>query len=138
MLLLFFFLFCHSYKNPQGLITFDDIFDGRYKQALSAAGCNIANNHPCVIFHHPSSGIQPWMRHVKVKEDLPVAICTRHMFETTARQLLRENPRVQFVYGLDVTGLLFEDGGGAEAGQQQRVTGAYTVWSGRAYWDAPA
>lgn len=107
-------------------MTYDAIFNGQYKQALCVAGCNMTNNHPNVVFHHPASGIQPWLRHVKVKEDIPVAICTRHMFETTARKLLNENsraPAVQFVYGLGVTGLRFEGGGGAEAGRQQRVTG---------------
>lgn len=40
------------------------------------------------------------------------------MFEATARKLLGKNPRVQFVYGLDVTGLLLEDGGVPETAQQ--------------------
>lgn len=78
--------------------------------------------------HHPASGIQAWLRHNPVKENITVAICTRHMFETTARKLLGKNPRVQFVYGLDVTGLLFEDGGVPET-SQQRVTGELACYT---------
>lgn len=44
----------------------------------------------------------PWM-------SLHRLLCAfRHLFETTARQLLSDNPRVQFVYGATVSGLLFE------------------------------
>jgi hypothetical protein len=97
--------------HPQGLFAYDEVFDGRFIQALADSGGNLTTQYPSIVMHHPASGIQPWLRHNPVKENITVAICTRHMFETTARKLLGGNPRVQFVYGLGVTGLLFEDGG---------------------------
>jgi hypothetical protein len=39
-----------------------------------------------------------------------VAPC-RHLFETTARKLLADNPRAEFVYGVTATGLVFGEEG---------------------------
>lgn len=38
------------------------------------------------------------------------AIASRHLFETTARQLVSGNPHVEFGYGAMVAGLVFDDG----------------------------
>lgn len=108
--------------HPQGLQTYDDFFDGRFSKGLAAAGGNLTNHYPCAIMHHPASGIKPWLRNPALKkENIPVAICTRHVFETTARQLVAENPKVQFVYGQGVTGLLMSEREGSDV--PQRVTG---------------
>lgn len=47
----------------------------------------------------------------------------RHLFETTARRLLADNPRVEFVYGVTVTGLLF-DGDGTQAAEAEAEAAA--------------
>ncbi len=101
--------FCLLAPTLQGLQTLDAIFDGRYSTTLQASGGRIIDMLQNILGHHPASGLGPWMRRGKDNVTPPIlmALCTRHLFETTARKLLAENPRVQFRYGAPVTGLLF-------------------------------
>jgi hypothetical protein len=87
----------------------DAIFEGRYSTTLQASGGRIIDMLTHILAHHPASGLGPWLRRGPIKgtDPLPFAMCTRHMFETTAYKLVDENPRVQFRYGATVTGLLF-------------------------------
>lgn len=97
----------------QGLRTLDTIFAGRYSTALQASGGHIIDMLQHVLAHHPVSGPGPWLRHTPPQaaaaEPIYTALGTRHLFETTARNLLSDNPRVEFLYGTSVAGLLFED-----------------------------
>jgi hypothetical protein len=90
----------------QGLQTLDAIFEGRYSTTLQASGGRIVDMVKSSLFHH-SSGLRPWLRPVKGTGPIYMAQCTRHLFETTARKLVADNPRVQFRHGASVTGLLF-------------------------------
>jgi hypothetical protein len=67
------------------------------------------------------------MRHIPVKEPIVMGLCSRHLFETTARQLLCEEPGVEFVYGVSVTGLEFAGtaaaAAAAAAGRQVHAAG---------------
>lgn len=91
----------------QGLQLYDDIFDGRFSTALKRAGGKVVNQFESYILCHPATGLQPWLHTADIKQPIPVAIATRHLFESTARGLLSEDPRVEFKYGKVVTGLLF-------------------------------
>lgn len=60
---------------------------------------------------HPISGYVPWLRNTAPKEQAYSVSCTRHLLETTTRKLLADNPRVEFMYGASVAGLVFEGEG---------------------------
>lgn len=56
------------------------------------------------------------------------------MFETTARKLVCENPRVEFIYAATVSGLLFDGQGcdhaaAAGHGKGTQLNKAVTGWS---------
>lgn len=55
----------------------------------------------------------------------------RHLFETTARKLVSENPRVEFSYGTTVTGLLFEGNDKGDNGCQGDSAAAAAAGAGR-------
>lgn len=118
-----------SRQQHQGLTLYDQVFDGRFQKALQSNGAIIDNMLDCTIFHHPASGQQPWLRGMPAQA-IPAVFCSRHVFETTARQLLADNPRVRFVYGASVSGLVFEEqqeqdsGSNGNAGPHKAVTGA--------------
>lgn len=108
----------------QGLMTYDDIFDGKFTPMLAAGGGNITTHHQGIIFHHPSTGLRPWLRHIPLHNgEIPAAFCTRHLFETCTRKLVMENPKIQFQYGVVVSGLQigWQEPGGDEAAKH--VTG---------------
>jgi hypothetical protein len=94
---------------PQGLLTLDAIFEGSYSTTLQASGGRIVDMLQHCLGHHPASGIGPWLRHGPINGNNPIymALCTRHLFETTASKLVADNPRVRFQFGASVTGLLF-------------------------------
>src|SRR5690348_12741906 len=102
----------------QGLQTLDAIFDGRYSTILQASGGHIINMLQSRLAHHPASGLGPWLRPGPGEDAPPIhmALCTRHLFETTAYKLVSDNPRVKMRCGTPVTGLLF--------GEQSRNPGA--------------
>jgi hypothetical protein len=53
------------------------------------------------------------------------------LFETTARKLLSENPRVEFLYGTTVTGLLFDgEHGGGDGAAAAAATAAAAAGTG--------
>lgn len=98
----------------QGLQLFDEIFAGDFSKLLQAAGARLVDHYDSSIIHHPRIGLKPLLRHIQAKEPNTGALCTRHLFESTARKLASDNPRVQFVYGASVAGLVFgEEGEGA-------------------------
>lgn len=109
----------------QGLCAYDDIFQGRFTKALIAAGANVVPLYGSYLFCHPISGYLPWLRNTTPKEQAYSAICTRHLLETTTRKLLADNPRVEFMYGASVTGLVFEgeEVGGVVAASADRTGG---------------
>jgi hypothetical protein len=82
---------------------------------------------------HPQYGC--WMPHNKSAAPVSTAFCTRHVFESTARHLVAENERVEFVYGAKAVGLQFEeaaaaaaaDAGGPSSQQQKAVTGGLSL-----------
>jgi hypothetical protein len=55
-----------------------------------------------------------------------MGLCSRHLFETTARKELCQEPGVEFVYGVSVTGLEFS-GTAAAAAAGRQVHGAAEV-----------
>jgi hypothetical protein len=103
---------------------YDDIFDGQFTPMLAAGGATMTTQHQSVIFHHPSTGLQPWLRNIPLqKGEIPVAFCTRHLFETSARKLVMEILKVEFKYGVVVAGLQFEGQESGGGGPDKRVTG---------------
>jgi hypothetical protein len=109
----------------QGLMMYDDIFDGKFTPMLAAAGANMTTNHKGIIFHHPATGSKPWLRNIPLcNGELPAAFCTRHLFETSTRKLVMENPKVDFKYGVTVAGLqIKEQESGSADGPDKHVTG---------------
>jgi hypothetical protein len=81
---------------------------------------------------HPQFGC--WISRNASAAPVQIAFCTRHLFESTARQLVAGNKRVELVYGAKAVGLQLEDvqsagGAAAAAGRsqplpQKAVTGA--------------
>jgi hypothetical protein len=115
-----------------GLKSLDNIFSGRYSTALTAAGAPMLDLFYNARLVHPQYGC--WIGTNATAQPQKVAFCTRHLFESTARQLVAGNARVELVYAAKVTGLQFEDatsaagGAAAAAGSgpapQKAVTGA--------------
>lgn len=131
----------------------DEIFEGRFSKALQAAGANIVNHHASAIVHHPASGVQPWLHHQTAgTEPVHVAMCTRHLFETTVRQLVSDNPKISISTGASVAGLVFEGdaGGGGDGtagaaaaaddvgGDGKAVTGGCLRGGGHVLWESKA
>lgn len=69
--------------------TLDAIFEGRYCTTLEASSGRIIDMLQHIVAHHPASGLGPWLRRGSMKgtDPIPFAMCTRHMFETTAYKL---------------------------------------------------
>jgi hypothetical protein len=69
--------------------------------------------------------------HLSDKEPAPLAFCSRHLFESTARKLVTDNPKVHFLYGTTVAGLVFGGGhacvAGGAAGDKPAAPAAATV-----------
>jgi hypothetical protein len=113
-----------------GLKSLDNIFSGRYSTALAAAGAPMLDLFKNARLVHPQFGC--WIGRNASAAPVRVAFCTRHLFESTARQLVAGNTRVDLVYGAKAVGLQLEDaqpaGGAAAAGShptpQKAVTGA--------------
>jgi hypothetical protein len=117
-------------SHLQGLQLFDEIFDGRYSKHLQAAGARIVDHYKSALIHHPKIGLKPLLRHIPAKEPNTGALCTRHLFESTARKLVADNPRVQFLYGASVTGLVFEEEGADKAAAADGDSAHRTVTGG--------
>jgi hypothetical protein len=115
----------------QGLQLFDEIFGGRYSKHLQAAGARIVDHYKSALIHHPKMGLKPLLRHIPAKEPNTGALCTRHLFESTARKLVADNPRVQFMYGASVTGLVFGEEGADKAAAADDDAAHKTVTGGR-------
>jgi len=95
----------------QGLQLYQEIFNGQFCPSLVASGGHLGNAVDEAVLHHPATGLQPWLRGIPTKHPIMAASATRHLFETTARRLVSDNPRVTFMYAAAVTGLLFEEQG---------------------------
>jgi len=99
----------HTPLCMQGLQLYEEIFKGQFCPSLVASGGHLVNAVDEIVVHHPATGMQPWLRGIPTKQPIMAAIATRHLFETTARKVVSDNPRVTFMYAAAVTGLLFEE-----------------------------
>lgn len=116
----------------QGFQLYEEVFKGQFCPRLVASGGHLVNATEEAVVHHPATGMQPWLRGFPTKQPIMAATATRHLFESTARSLVSDNPRVTFMYAAAVTGLLFgeqECGAAAAAGDnpcpedRKQVTG---------------
>lgn len=112
-----------------GLASLNRIFGGRYSPALEAAGTPMLQLFKHARLVHPTYGC--WLPRNASAAPVATAFCTRHLFESTARQLVAGNERIELVYGAKAVGLQFEEEAGAAAAaaepstrRQKLVTGA--------------
>ncbi|WIA20116.1 hypothetical protein OEZ85_005967 [Tetradesmus obliquus] len=103
-----------------GLASLNRIFGGRYSPALEAAGTPMLQLFKHARLVHPTYGC--WLPRNASAAPVATAFCTRHMFESTARQLVAGNERVEFVHGAKAVGLQFEEDAGAAAAAAEPST----------------
>jgi len=107
---------CHTPLCMQGLQLYEEFFKGQFCSSLVASGGHLVNAVNEAVVHHPATGMQPWLRGIPTKQPIMAATATRHLFESTARKLVSDNPQVTFMYAATVTGLLFEQQAFLETG----------------------
>jgi hypothetical protein len=72
-----------------GLASLNRIFGGRYNLALAAAGAPMLELFTHARLVHPKYGC--WLPRNASASLVETAFCTRHLFESTARQLVAGN-----------------------------------------------
>jgi hypothetical protein len=108
----------------KGLLTLDDMFEGRLIPALRQSGAVLSDVVTAFTNYHPAGG--RWaLPAVAAKGPVLMGQATRHVVESVTRQLLQQSvPEgvVEVLDGTAVTGLLLEQGDGSEAARP-RITG---------------
>jgi hypothetical protein len=112
--------------SGKGLLTLDDLFEGRFIAALQQSGAVLSDVVTNFRSAHPAGGL--WAQPaVPAKGPVVMGQATRHLVESVTRQLLQGAPGVEVLDNTTVTGLLLQQHSneqGKEAGSvTQRVVG---------------
>lgn len=112
----------------KGLLTLDDLFEGRFIPALEQSGAVLSDVVTRFTNYHPAGG--RWaLPAAAAKGPVLMGQATRHVVESVTRQLLQQSVPEGVVEVLDstaVTGLLLEQGDGGEA--RPRIAGAFPAY----------